>query len=73
MEALEEYILNEVGKTREEFEKEVEAKRDASPLKALQEENATLLYDAMIKDFKIETLEQDQANLMYLVMMGGME
>lgn len=72
MEALIEHTLKQLGIDREQFESEIEAKRALSPIVRLQEENALMVYDSMVKDFKITALEQEQANLAYMVMMGGM-
>lgn len=39
----------------------------------LQEENAGLWYDVMLKDVKIESQETEIADLWYELMMGGMQ
>jgi hypothetical protein len=65
--------------TEEELQQRIEEEREKSPIIALQNENKVLsedsaffFYDSMAKDFKIQELEQSNADLTYLVMMGGM-
>lgn len=65
--------------TEEELQQRIEEEREKSPIIALQNENKVLsedsaffFYDSMAKDFKIAELEQSNADLIYIIMTGGM-
>lgn len=46
--------------------------RNASPLVAISNDMSYLIYDSMAKEFTIKELEKQNAELTYMLMMGGM-
>lgn len=78
-ELLIERLIAEGKLNREELDELIAEEQAKSPFPALKEsaeraeaDGAFLLYDAMEKEFRISSLEEQNAELTYLIMMGGM-
>lgn len=53
------------------LEKIGEGLTDKEKVVLLEEENALLVYDSLMKDIRIETLEETQAEIIFGLMNGG--
>ena len=69
-----ENLINDGIITESELEQLIEEAKVNSPLASLpgiQDDLGMLIYDSMSKDFMIQDLQQQNSELTYMVMMGG--
>lgn len=71
---LENFIEKLIGEgliTESELEQRINEEREKSIVVPFQELSSFLMYDAMTKDYLIENLEVQNAELTYLLLTGG--
>lgn len=72
LERLIEMFIGEGIITVSELEQAIAEEREKSPIIPLQDSAAFLMYDSMAKEYQFQSLEQQNADIMYTFMMGGM-
>lgn len=73
-EKLIERLINDGIITESELEQRIQEAKENSPLASLptmQSDIALIVYDSINKDIKIEQLEQQNAEMLYTIMMGA--